>query len=217
MKQRVLLRGAAGIDLLHRISTADIKALISKNKGTGLLLNPAGRIECWFEITFLHPDEAELTYVGDLPAQLDRFTFSERYELIPLPAPDPSGERPPESRIESLLPEPGSEFFPDGKTNPLEVNLRDAIAEQKGCYPGQEVIEKIISLGSPARKLCRIRSEGPLPKAPFTLRDADGNEAGTLTTSAGSTGLAIIKRTHLKEGSGLFAGEASVRVEKVSP
>jgi hypothetical protein len=217
MKQRVLLRGAAGIDLLHRISTADIKALISKNNGTGLLLNPSGRIECWFEIAFRNPEEAELIYVGDLPAQLDRFTFSERYELIPLPAPDPSEQRSCESRIEALLPEPGFEFLPDGKTNPLEVNLRDAIAEQKGCYPGQEVIEKIISLGSPARKLCRIRSDAPMPSPPSILRDAEGNEAGLLTTSAGNAGLAIIKRTHLKEGFGLFAGEVPVGVEKISP
>ena len=46
---------------------------------------------------------------------------------------------------------------------PLEVGLRQAIADHKGCYPGQEVIEKIISLGSPPRRLTRIEGEGNVP------------------------------------------------------
>ena len=44
-------------------------------------------------------------------------------------------------------------------SNPLELNLRSAIADQKGCYPGQEVIEKIIAIGSPAKRLCLVMGE----------------------------------------------------------
>jgi folate-binding protein YgfZ len=58
-------------------------------------------------------------------------------------------------RILHLSPELGRELHED--VNPLELGLNSGIAENKGCYPGQEVIEKIISLGSPAKSLALIR------------------------------------------------------------
>jgi folate-binding Fe-S cluster repair protein YgfZ len=97
------------------------------------------------------------------------------------------------------------------------VNLSHAIADQKGCYPGQEVIEKIIALGSPARRLCRIRSESPLPEAPAALTDETGTEAGTLTSSIGTIGLAVIGRRHLKNGACLQLGSTAVILESISP
>ncbi|MCM0607119.1 MAG: hypothetical protein KA715_13600 [Xanthomonadaceae bacterium] len=51
----------------------------------------------------------------------------------------------------------GIEIQPD--SNPLDLALVSAIADQKGCYPGQEVIEKIIALGSPAKRLCLVVDE----------------------------------------------------------
>ena len=50
-------------------------------------------------------------------------------------------------RVLALCPRVDHELVFDA--NPLELGLRAAIADNKGCYPGQEVIEKIISLGSP--------------------------------------------------------------------
>jgi len=44
-------------------------------------------------------------------------------------------------------------------SNPLDLGLRDGISDQKGCYPGQEVIEKIISLGSPSKRLVQIETD----------------------------------------------------------
>ena len=43
---------------------------------------------------------------------------------------------------------------------PLDVGLA-GISEQKGCYPGQEVIERTIALGKPARALIRLRAVLP--------------------------------------------------------
>ncbi len=42
---------------------------------------------------------------------------------------------------------------------PLEVGLIDGISQGKGCYPGQEVIERILTQGAPPRRLARVRSE----------------------------------------------------------
>jgi folate-binding protein YgfZ len=41
---------------------------------------------------------------------------------------------------------------------PLEIS-KDGIHEQKGCYPGQEVIERMIALGKPAKQILRFRLE----------------------------------------------------------
>lgn len=60
-------------------------------------------------------------------------------------------------RIRSLSPRVDHEL--SETIIPLEAGLSDAVASNKGCYPGQEVIEKIVSLGSPSKRLVLI--EGP--------------------------------------------------------
>jgi len=40
---------------------------------------------------------------------------------------------------------------------PLELGLLDGVSQGKGCYPGQEVIERIITQGAPPRRLARVR------------------------------------------------------------
>lgn len=82
-------------------------------------------------------------------------------------------------------------------TIPLEAGLVDAIAPNKGCYPGQEVIEKIISLGSPSKRLCLIEGS-----------NADGiaQVAGTKLLSTAVPPAEIGELTSiLKEGSRFYA------------
>ncbi|MGK5086544.1 hypothetical protein WDW86_03220 [Bdellovibrionota bacterium FG-2] len=59
-------------------------------------------------------------------------------------------------RIQRMQPRVGMEIT--GETNPLEVNLRHTLSDQKGCYPGQEVIERILTQGTLPRRLCKIKS-----------------------------------------------------------
>lgn len=90
--------------------------------------------------------------------------------------------------------------------NPLELGLKHSIADNKGCYPGQEVIEKIIALGSPAKRLARIDGQGARP-APGSriLNLADpAAEVGTITsvrpTEGGFLALGVLRKVHAKEG-----------------
>jgi folate-binding protein YgfZ len=41
-------------------------------------------------------------------------------------------------------------------TNPLELGLDHIVHEHKGCYPGQEVMEKIRSIGNTSKKLIKF-------------------------------------------------------------
>ena len=59
-------------------------------------------------------------------------------------------------RTEALRPWYSVEITPE--VMPLEVGLLDGITQGKGCYPGQEVIERILTQGAPPRRLARIQT-----------------------------------------------------------
>lgn len=66
---------------------------------------------------------------------------------------------------------------------PLDADLHDAIHTNKGCYPGQETVAKIVNLGHPPRKLVGLLFETADPPRAGEKLTADGKSAGTLTTS----------------------------------
>lgn len=108
-------------------------------------------------------------------------------------------------RISAASPRPGTEITPEAM--PLEIGLRRGISESKGCYPGQEVIEKIISLGSPARRLIQITGDGAPPESGskiFNLADPPLELGEVTSTTAAKDGgfvaLGIVKKIHAKEG-----------------
>jgi len=81
--------------------------------------------------------------------------------------------------------------------SPLELDAFDGLTDAKGCYPGQEVIERTISLGKPPRKLVPISLEGAADTG-ASLMDGE-RSVGTLTSVAQLPGpqwvaLALIKR-----------------------
>lgn len=128
-------------------------------------------------------------------------------------------------RIAALFPRVDHELIMEA--NPLEIGLRRAIADNKGCYPGQEVIEKIVSLGSPAKRLALISGTGPLPARGTALRTQDGAEVGTVTSVTRDAGesfsaLALLRKNAASEGKLLrWAGPNAespleVNVERVS-
>jgi folate-binding protein YgfZ len=66
------------------------------------------------------------------------------------------------SRVLSLTPAVGKEIILGSSL--MECGIPEAIHENKGCYPGQEVVERIRSLGAPAHRLVLIETqkcEGP--------------------------------------------------------
>ncbi|MFQ5696005.1 MAG: YgfZ/GcvT domain-containing protein, partial [Terriglobia bacterium] len=106
-------------------------------------------------------------------------------------------------RTEAGVPWFGAEL--DESTLPPEAGLEaTAISYQKGCYVGQEIIERIRSRGHVNRKLTGLRLEAePLPAAGAKLL-AGGKEAGHLTTVVnspalgGPIALGYVRRQHLE-------------------
>lgn len=106
---------------------------------------------------------------------------------------------------------------------PLEADLMSAIHTNKGCYPGQETIAKILNLGHPARKLAGVVWESEDPPAAGVTLLSEGKEAGRLTSSTFSPrlgkaiGLAMVKWPHRNEGTALQTEEGLPGVVRALP
>jgi folate-binding protein YgfZ len=67
---------------------------------------------------------------------------------------------------------------------PQETAQLRALNFNKGCYLGQEIVERIRSRGSVHRHLRHLELDGPAPEPGTELKLADGSQAGHITSSA---------------------------------
>lgn len=102
---------------------------------------------------------------------------------------------------------------------PQETSLMQAIHFSKGCYLGQEIVERVRSRGHVNRSLMTFSITGESAPPPLTKLLADGKEAGTITSAAYSphlgyvVALGFIRAEHQKPGTLLTlstGGEAVV-------
>lgn len=65
---------------------------------------------------------------------------------------------------------------------PQESGLMGAVSRDKGCFPGQEAVAKVDTLGHPRRLVLSFEADGPVtPGDPVML---DGSEVGEITSTA---------------------------------
>jgi len=84
-------------------------------------------------------------------------------------------------RIEAGIPRYGIDFSEDNLL--LEVGIDNAVSFTKGCYLGQEVVERIRSRGHVNKKLCGLLLEGKAPAHTGDRVQSDGQAIGVLTSS----------------------------------
>lgn len=91
-------------------------------------------------------------------------------------------------RIEAGIPWPGNEITDEYL--PAETGLLGkAVSFNKGCYLGQEVVERMRARGVVARKLVGLLVEGrAVPDSGSAIEDANGRPIGTLTSACHSIG-----------------------------
>ena len=82
-------------------------------------------------------------------------------------------------RIEAGIPRYGVDM--DQENLVLETNLQDAVNFEKGCYLGQEVIERIHSRGHVNKKLVGLVLEGENPAQRGDPIQAETKEVGKVT------------------------------------
>jgi len=106
------------------------------------------------------------------------------------------------------------------KTIALEARLERAISFNKGCYIGQETIERATARGGIKKRLCSLAIEGTeVPPANSALA-LDGKEVGRLTSVVrsprlGVIGLAILHHSAWEPGTGVTI-KASERIWQAS-
>ena len=73
-----------------------------------------------------------------------------------------------------------------------EAGLESAISFQKGCYLGQEVVERVAARGQVQRKLVGLTGDGPSVPAPHAPLRHGGTEVGYVTSAAWSFALKAV-------------------------
>ena len=118
-------------------------------------------------------------------------------------------------RIESGRPWFGADVGPE--TLALEAPYDDAISFRKGCYLGQEVMERVTARGHVNRKLTGLLVDGDVVPSPRTPIYVGEREVGRVTSAAWSwrlervIALAYVRREHLAAGTALAVGDAPAR------
>lgn len=120
-------------------------------------------------------------------------------------------------RLECGIPWFGHDY--DDKQIPHEVGLEHShINYEKGCYTGQEIVERVRSRGHVNRRLAELRffaAEAPAPGAKLL---SGGNEIGNVTSAALSPrlgqaiGLGYLRREHSAIGTSIDASGFSAEV-----
>ncbi len=92
-------------------------------------------------------------------------------------------------RIENGLPLFPNELNED--LNPLEVNIIEAISDNKGCYVGQEVIARLQTYDKVKKRLVGLVSDSRMPRGAkiYDAKSGADTEIGHVTSSAKSPGL----------------------------
>ena len=120
-------------------------------------------------------------------------------------------------RIEAGIPWYGRDF--DDTTLISEVGLETAISYTKGCYLGQEVVERVAARGQVHRKLVGLRCDGRQVPPPDSKLLRDGKEVGWITSAVWSPGceaviaFGYVKREYWDIGTEMHVAlaESSVR------
>jgi len=105
------------------------------------------------------------------------------------------------ARIGLLHPRHGHEIA--DAFNPFEVGLAHEVHLAKGCFTGQEALQRLITYESVRRRPARVQLAGAAPALPADVLakgDAPDERAGVLTSFDAGEGFAILRRGELESG-----------------
>lgn len=202
----VTVSGPDAATYLQSQISQDIRTLQVGEGTFTFLLQPTGKVEVLARLQRTGDDVFRLDtdpgYGENMLTRLQRFKIRVAAELsleqgVVVDATDDAGDIEAQ-RIAAAWPKMGAEIVP-GETIPAETGAIDvAVNFTKGCYPGQELVERMDSRGSTApRRVVRVQvAAGTQPGDPYLV---DGEVAGTVTSVAGTQALALVKRSALAD------------------
>jgi folate-binding protein YgfZ len=202
-RDTVVVDGPGAAAFLQSQISQDITALDVGASTWTLVLAPTGKVDSLARIVRAGDDRFELQtdagFGGVLLARLDRFKIrvDATTMLVPAERSEPSADHE-HARIAAGWPRMGREIVP-GETIPAATGVVDvAVSFTKGCYPGQELVERMDSRGAVAPSSLRVVDVPAGASVGETALDADGHEVGAITSVSPRGGVAIVR---VKRGS----------------
>lgn len=133
----------------------DLRSVVDGQRVWSLLLDPNGKVVAVVGVTRHDAErwtvDVDAGWLDAVSARLRRFMIRVRAELTERPAVDPD-EPNHAQRIEAAWPAMGAEITP-GVTIPAELGITEAtVSFTKGCYPGQELVERMDARQAAARR-----------------------------------------------------------------
>lgn len=190
-----VLQPTGKVEVLLRLwRTADDTFVLDTDAGFGEVLTARlnrFKIRVKADITTLDWTCIAVRGAGEFPDGA-LATWGEGYDLLG-PDVQPPGELPHgtaeqllDARIDAVWPLMGAEIV-SGETIPAETGITAvAVSFTKGCYPGQELVERMDSRGASAPRVLQRVALG------------DGEPVGVITSRSDSVALVYVKRSALQ-------------------
>jgi folate-binding protein YgfZ len=194
----VAVEGPDALTYLHSQVSQDLQGQEVGEQRWTFVLDPTGKVVSLARVTRMSDDRFELDtdagFGASLLARLDRFRIRVAAETSLMPADGVERDAAAEhARIVAGWPRMGAEIEP-GEAIPGGTGLtRLAVSFTKGCYPGQELVERMDSRSAEAPTSIRRLTVEAGARAGDAVRDGD-REVGVLTSVAGTDALGWVKR-----------------------
>lgn len=197
-RDRVVVAGADAQSYLHSQLSQEIRDVPVGAARWTFVLDPTGKIHSLARVQHTADDvfvlDTDAGFGEALLARINRFKIrvDATTEFEAADRAEPSVEHEA-ARVEAGWPRMGSEIQP-GSTIPATTGIVLLAADfRKGCYPGQELVERMDSRGADAPRSLRIVDLGGRGVGDDVI-DADGTTVGSVTSASGDLGLAYVKR-----------------------
>ncbi|NQY56633.1 MAG: hypothetical protein HRT86_09150 [Ilumatobacteraceae bacterium] len=195
----VVVEGPDARSYLHSQLSQDVESVAVGDVSWSLVLAPTGKVEGLMRLTRTADDRFELTtdagYGEPLVARLERFKIrvdaALSLQAAASAAPDDAAES---RRVAAGWPRLGAEIVP-GETIPAVTGILPLVVSfTKGCYPGQELVERMDSRGADAPRTLRVFDDLGNVAPGDDILDGDGQVVGAVTSVAGGHALGYVKR-----------------------
>ena len=196
----VILEGADVVSYVQSQISQEIRSLTVGGSAWTFLLAPTGKVEVFGRVVRTG-DQAMRIEVDAGAGQtalerLNRFKIrvdvSSTLEMASQPQISTLDE---EQRIRAGWPRMGSEII-SGDTIPAETGLiAIAVNFTKGCYPGQELVERMDARGAQAPQSLRMLQVEDGVASGDPILGEDGSPVGKLTSVASGWALGYVKRS----------------------
>ena len=194
----VTVSGPDALTYLQSQLSQELRDLGVGERRWSLVLQPTGKVDALVRVTRAADDtfllEVDPGFGPAVLARLDRFKIRVKATTSLAGAPDDWDSELQCARIRDGWPAMGVEIVP-GETIPAQLGLSAvAVNFTKGCYPGQELVERMDSRGASAPTTLRRFGvdAGTVPGDP--ILDDVGREVGTVTSVCGTTALGFVRR-----------------------